>query len=392
MGTVKRYSTPGGLLGYEARDSWTDPATGKRLHKKQRFPAAKFGGLKKAEAQANAWLAQREADRSRGVIWEPSRETLGSLIDRWAEQLDAPLAGKTIQTYQSAVKNRYAADVRSWRVGDITPAHVRRLLDRWEREGLSPATVTQARKTLRGALQLARDEGGIQSDPMAGVTQRRTRPQPLVTWSPEQVETFLRFTVGDPFGHAWALMFATCCRFGELCALRWDDISGGVVTIRRTWGGGVDYGERVKIVERTKTGQVRRVPIPADVVAALDQARATSISAWIVPRKDGKPMSPNDARRVWRDAVARSGLPTITPHGARHSGATNMIAAGVPVTTVQRILGHSDPAMTMRRYVHPGDEDAAAAAELLGSLYRGEMSVDRARSAPKVVPITKKLG
>ena len=31
-------------------------------------------------------------------------------------------------------------------------------------------------------------------------------------------------------------------------------------------------------------------------------------------------------------ALRASGLPRITPHGARHSGATNLIAAGVPVS------------------------------------------------------------
>jgi integrase len=44
-------------------------------------------------------------------------------------------------------------------------------------------------------------------------------------------------------------------------------------------------------------------------------------------------------------------------HDLRHTTATLMLKAGVPVATVQRILRHSDPAITTEVYGHLDVED-----------------------------------
>jgi len=52
------------------------------------------------------------------------------------------------------------------------------------------------------------------------------------------------------------------------------------------------------------------------------------------------------------DALARAGLPRIGLHGCRHSFASWLLLQGKPVTQVARLLGHSDPQMTLKRYSH----------------------------------------
>jgi integrase len=51
----------------------------------------------------------------------------------------------------------------------------------------------------------------------------------------------------------------------------------------------------------------------------------------------------------------------VTPHDLRHAYASHLLAAGVSVPTVQRLLGHESPAITLSTYAHaiPGSEDAA---------------------------------
>ena len=82
MGTITKYKTPAGREGYLARDSWVDDA-GEPQHRKARFAKRAARNLKQCEEEVKAWLAQREADRSRGVLFEPSRELLGDAIDRF---------------------------------------------------------------------------------------------------------------------------------------------------------------------------------------------------------------------------------------------------------------------------------------------------------------------
>lgn len=385
MGTVSKYTTPGGREGYLVRDSWQD-AHGERKQTKARFPADKHGGLKAARREADAWLAQREADRSRGVIWEPSRETLGAALDRWASGLGPPLAGHTIISYRNAVRFRFDDKARALVVGRMTAGDVRRIVDGWHRAGVSGGTSQAGWIALKRVMKMLLEEEGLRVDPTAGMTAPGRGQIADAVWTPAQVRAFLDSTASHELGYAWALMFATCCRIGELCAMRWDDVdwTGGRVMIRRTMGRSADG---VQIVQTTtKTGRVRSVPVPAGVLALLDRVRMSRTfddGGWIVS-KYGQAMNTNTMRGQWRRAVRDSGLPAISPHGARHSGATNMIAAGVSVAVVARILGHTDPAMTLRRYVHPDRADAVAAVEALDALYSG------GQTGSNVVPLKKK--
>ena len=61
----------------------------------------------------------------------------------------------------------------------------------------------------------------------------------------------------------------------------------------------------------------------------------------------------------------------LTFHGLRHSHATVLLRAGVPVRVFAERLGHVDPAMTLRVYQHvvPGmqrDAEARAAEIVFG--------------------------
>jgi integrase len=54
-------------------------------------------------------------------------------------------------------------------------------------------------------------------------------------------------------------------------------------------------------------------------------------------------------RRFFQEA----GLPLeVRFHDLRHTAGTLALRQGVPLHTVSRMLGHSDPAMTLRRYAH----------------------------------------
>ena len=59
-------------------------------------------------------------------------------------------------------------------------------------------------------------------------------------------------------------------------------------------------------------------------------------------------------------AVARSGVPRLTPHDLRHTAASLAVAAGANVKVLQRMLGHASAAMTLDVYAHLFDDDLDA--------------------------------
>ena len=66
----------------------------------------------------------------------------------------------------------------------------------------------------------------------------------------------------------------------------------------------------------------------------------------------GNPYHPDTISEWLNQKQKASGLPRIRLHDCRHTAASLMLAAGVPVNVVQEMLGHSSPTITMSIYAH----------------------------------------
>jgi integrase/recombinase XerC len=131
-------------------------------------------------------------------------------------------------------------------------------------------------------------------------------------------------------------------------------------------------GAHVILRYRRKGGTPDLVPLAEVVLAPLRQylaLRAQRLSTppaglsgpllCTVPRP-GQPLSPGGSRLTQRDVwrtlrtlARQAGLPqadTITPHTARRTAGTLLLANGVPVQMVADLLGHKDIRTTRDRY------------------------------------------
>ena len=64
-------------------------------------------------------------------------------------------------------------------------------------------------------------------------------------------------------------------------------------------------------------------------------------------------MEPRSLQRRFKRVLKDSGIPDANFHALRHTFATRGVAAGFDVKCLSAILGHSNVAMTLSRYVHP---------------------------------------
>jgi integrase len=68
---------------------------------------------------------------------------------------------------------------------------------------------------------------------------------------------------------------------------------------------------------------------------------------------DGAPISPRNAIRRFEVVRDRAGLPaSLTFHALRHTCASMLLSAGVPLPEVAQILGHASPQVTATIYAH----------------------------------------
>ena len=175
------------------------------------------------------------------------------------------------------------------------------------------------------------------------------------------------------------LLFAldTGARAGEQLALEWGDIDwhNSLIVFRRSSTRGQ--------VGPTKSGRERKVPMTERLFEALRRIKHLR-GKLVFCRVDGKPLTLWQLHeRLW-GACRRAGLREIRWHDLRHSFASQLVSAGVPLRQVQDWLGHSTMQMTMR-YSHlaPGSgagliralEDPSAVANTWQRRERGSETV-----------------
>lgn len=201
--------------------------------------------------------------------------------------------------------------------------------------------------------------------------------------TPEEADRLLKSAVADDerLGRSLmapyvALLIATGCRVGEALGLRWGPE-------------GVDLESNPPRVvigrESTKTDAGARViPIETEYAEYLERHRAATGNppngVLVLADDRGRPLERTGAPRAGLRRVAKAaGLEPLSAHALRHSHGTWGAAAGMSAVTLAARLGHTDPAFTLRRYVHPVQADLEAAPSALEALRRATRIASTAR-------------
>ena len=174
----------------------------------------------------------------------------------------------------------------------------------------------------------------------------RLPPQEFKFWDRQQSDAFLDALLQVvPSYHPFFLCaLRTGMRLGELFALRWDDLDFVKRQLRVVWNW--THGK----LDSPKSGRGRSIPMSPELVDALRDHRHLR-GRLVFCREDGSYLTRDMVKHPFDRATRKAGLPAIRLHDARHSFASQLVMAGVPLTAVKEYLGHADLSMTMR-YAH----------------------------------------
>lgn len=147
-------------------------------------------------------------------------------------------------------------------------------------------------------------------------------------------------------------------RRGEMVALEQGDIGSDAILVRRNeWNGGKRGGIHVGT---PKSGKERRLPMTARLRAAVAAVRHLR-GDRLLWQESGEPVRFHTLRSWMLRATRLGGLPASSDiHRLRHTFCSHLALLGVPVTTIQKLAGHSS-LTTTSGYMHivPGSMDAA---------------------------------
>jgi integrase len=330
----------------------------------------------------------------KGEYVEPSKRTVGSWFDEWLDTLR--LADSTMASYRRTVRLHIEPHIGDELLSRLTSSRLTRLYRELERGGLGARSVRYVHVVLGAALAAAVEAEPplLLKSPAVKATppsRKQAQPAEIIPWNAEQLKTFMGWSAGSsPHHAAWRVLGYTGARRGEVLALRWRhvDLDAATISIQKTVGivhvkGDSASGKPVE--SKPKTDKSRRVvDLDPATVAVLKSWRSERASlglhlvrpdSLVFSDLDGEHLHPERFSRTWQQTQARCrkahpDLPQIRMHDLRHTHATLLIAAGVPIKVVSERLGHSSINVTLGVYGHvmPGDQKRAAVkfAELVG--------------------------
>ena len=311
---------------------------------------------------------------ARGERIAPTKVTLAQYADEWLLRQETRLRPKTYDLYSSYLRLHIKPRLGRRRLQAITVNDVAALIvsmqkgERYRtKEGVTSKTTGKpfAAWTIRGVLVVlgrvfgaALRDGTIQVNPVRRLekgerpaTDRREFPSldpaaigKLISATPERYRTLV------------AVSILTGLRQSEALGLRWRDVDTktGVIRVRH------QLDRHQQIVEPKTKAAKRDVPIAPSLGRLLaeqkEQAFARGLAKptdFVFSSETGGPLHyRNVARRGLDKALTTSGLPRLRWHDLRHVAASALIAQRTDPVALARMLGHSNPSITMQTYAH----------------------------------------
>ena len=307
--------------------------------------------------------------------------------EKWLLMQSAKVSTATIKGYRQNMKNYVINSLGDMYMEEVTADDIRLALVPLSQK--SKGLYDTVNMLIKCVFYSAERSQLITDNPCVGISAKGGKASKKKDALTDQQVAILLDTVKELPPYLFIMIgLYSGLRREEILALQWDcvfiDESTPYISVRRAWR--AEHNRPViSTVLKTKAAK-RDIPIPKCLVDCLREAKANSISEYVIADSEGQPLSYSQFTRVWQYVVVRSAKerayykyvngqsikytvkPTlgttqrnnpkirytlnfdVTPHLLRHTYITNLLYAGVDPKTVQYLAGHENSKTTMDIY------------------------------------------
>lgn len=306
-------------------------------------------GQREANAKADQWL-------DAGV--ENTSQYIGRLLDDYLASATA-----TVGTSRKAQLNYYVGkflrpQIGHIRISRLNEENLQDILNRAYKNGYSKATLSMLASCINSFVRYCRRRKTTSlvieelTIPKNAPTKEKTilQPDSLIKLFESDKTMYRGREVRDSLINAYRFQVLTGLRPGELLGLEWQDISGDVVNLRRSYNG---YKEITRGKNTNAARTFNLTPMAASILA--EQRRQNPFG-----RIFGH-MTQDRYRNRWHIYCEHNGLPHITPYELRHTFVS--IVKSLPEGEIKELVGHSRSMDTFGTYSHTivGEREQTAA-------------------------------
>lgn len=244
-------------------------------------------------------------------------------------------------------------------------------------EKLSINNVKKVHIKIKACLQFALIQNVVLRNPILAITLPKIKTEEKYkVFSKEEQELILSNLTDNILDKIIYIGFFTGLRLGEVLGLKWEDLEGNTLKIRRQYQKNIEVSEVGKkklsyVFKELKTDKSKRdLPLTQNVLDMLLKMKEHQYSDLIFANYLGKPIERKRPTRKINKICKDLGILERSYHAVRHTYATRLFELDIPVKTVQVLLGHSEVATTLDIYTHVMEDKKIEAIEKLNNLFK----------------------
>lgn len=296
----------------------------------------------------------------------PERKIFSVYCEEWLRLNRCRVKESTLAKYIGMLEKHIAPKLGKLPLSELSSLVIEQFsYDLLEKERLSPKTVKDILTMLNGVIRYINKQYPQLCSRIEIIYPKVPKNEMRVLSYDEQTR-FIHYLLEDmdecKFGVLLALF--TGMRIGEVCALRWEDISMENRTIRvnstmqrlKNFDENAENKTKVIISSPKSDKSLRMIPLTENAAALCRLHYRQNPSAFVLSGEEDRYVEPRSLQYKLKQYTEACGLEGVHFHTLRHTFATRCIEVDFDLKSLSEILGHSSPRITLERYVHSSFE------------------------------------
>ncbi len=302
-------------------------------------------------------------------VLKNENSTFKEIAVEWITCNTSQLKQSSIVKYTNIIENYLVPEFAQYNIQEINKNDITNYISKLlicggkNKQGLSSKTVNDIISVLKNIFEYATEIKGYTLINFKGLAVKQTQ-RTMHIFSLTEQKTICEYLTNHINHTNLGILIClyTGLRIGEICALKWEDISfeEQYINVHKTMQRlqtKSDNDKKTEIIISTPKSDcsVRNVPIP-DILFSIMIEHKESSNTYILTGKENYYIEPRTMQNRFHKILKQCDIPSGNFHALRHTFATRCIELGFDIKSLSEILGHASVNITLNRYVHPSME------------------------------------
>lgn len=360
---MKRTNT---AVWYPARNYWKINVQKNGIRKSFYCSTPGRAGQRECNAKADAWLDE-------GI--ENPTAKVNRVADEYLKNLKLTASTSDYGQREYFIRMYVKERIGNVRISDLNEQHLQSCIDYAYSRKLAKKTLMGLRSAILAFIKYARKAKYTTLHPEELTVPKGAHVGERTILQPNDIKTLFSSDEGtyrgkpceEPFINGFRFEVATGLRPGEILGLKWSDVVGSRVFLRRA----------INVHKEETTGKnenARRsftlTPIAKAIIdAQRKRQRELGISSkWVFTDDNGEQPSEDRYYRHWIAYCKHNNITRTTAYEMRHTFVS--VIKAIPEGYLKQLVGHSKSMDTYGVYAHELNDDSKQAAQLVEEIFK----------------------